>query len=147
MASLGKPFFYRYFRRAALVSAFIRPTHNVPAFFGMMPKNGIFFCFCLPLKSSFRENDLICLFCYDQGILNGRFECCRQHKWCGHLAGTQPGVIAQLCCEYCCGYRYYHHRLDCSARDLQYGKSSDACARQWPTFFLRWCAMGLSLLR
>lgn len=34
------------------------------------------------------------------------------------LAGTQPGVIAQLCCEYCCGYRYYHHRLDCSARDL-----------------------------
>lgn len=27
-----------------------------------------------------------------------------------------------------CGYRYYHHRLDCSARDLQYGKSSDACA-------------------
>ncbi|MGS9102670.1 hypothetical protein ACQWG0_27150, partial [Salmonella enterica subsp. enterica serovar Infantis] len=73
LAALGKPFFYRYVRRAAVVSAFIRPTLSVPAFFGfgMMPKNGIFLCFCLSLKSSFRENDLICLFFYDQGILNG----------------------------------------------------------------------------
>ncbi len=47
-------------------------------------------------------------------------------------------AIAWLCCEYCCGLSYYHHRLDCSARDPNTVNRFDACAslmRQWPIFF------------
>ncbi len=64
-------------------------------------------------------------------------------------AGTQPRRYCSACCEYCCGYPLLSSSAIVARVNMttvnRLMRARVILMRQWPTFFLRWCAMGLSL--